>query len=127
MKLLLALASPLLLQTTTGAAWDIAPRWDCWATHLRICNGPGDCEVSDNAARFRVDFTTNRMFIGKDTKDPLASETIEVRYYWDGGSFGTGSTKLGLNSGDVLSIADKPKAGTTRYPMIVSRAAPDQQ
>ncbi|MDF7777402.1 hypothetical protein P1X14_19250 [Sphingomonas sp. AOB5] len=121
---LFVLLLPLLAQSTPRPAWEIADRWECNATQLRICKGPGDaCELSDNEARFRIDFTKNKLLIADDPD----GERITTRYFWPGG-YSRGFTKIGLETGDTLALGTGPVEGKPdTYAMVMTRADPGSQ
>lgn len=151
MKVLLALALPFLAQQAERPAWDVADRWACETTRLRICKGLGGaCTLAANRAHFRIDFAAGTFGVGTaerpltppkrsfsrsaKARRPVSlspGERIAAREYLPARRYPSGSmpgvSKLALDSGDSFTLATLPGRDGKSHDALLTRAQLDSQ
>jgi hypothetical protein len=138
MKPLLALALlPLAAQSAPRPAWDVADKWTCAMTRLRVCEKMGGaCSIRDNPAAFRIDFPNQRFGVDvpasiypqRAAATPAQDfyEAIVARSWLAPGDDDPGFSKFVLDSGDTVSLSGVPRKGETRD-AILTRSQIDSQ
>lgn len=139
----LSAALPVLLllpaaQTEPRPAWEIAPRWQCDMTRLRVCHGLGGrCRVGANRVGFTIDFARSR-FGRTEVEDPFhprtadwrpgddLAETIAVRAFHALGPNADGFTKIAMTNGDSATLAADPNRDGS-HNGFVTRVQPGDQ